>query len=137
MEKLCNFYGSKFHLSLILLEYIKRNNNENIVTYFEEGIDKEVGMICNKYSYSIDENTFSKTKNIYENKVKSNSTIIVEGSIKYINEIDQYIEAYIKKNNINNIKIINCFNYIKSKNISKILKKHDKILFTNEEKSVD
>lgn len=145
IKRVCNFYVSDIHLSVMLLPYISNeiNNNVNITTIFEE-LDKEnFTKVLNKLNIKNKEkilniNWFNKKTNeeiesILKNLDLSskNNTIIIEGSIKYINEINKKIHNYVKKDNTNNIKIVDCYNVEEvSSNMKEIVKKYDKVLNT-------
>ena len=50
-ERLCVFYSSNYHLSLILLEYLKNEENKkyNTITFLENGIDDEIKILRERY----------------------------------------------------------------------------------------
>ena len=143
VEKLCNFYASKYHLSMILLEYLKEKNqkNSNVYTFFQDEVEDEINVLINKYQYNIKnlkDIDFRVTKNIYnkELKIQKNNLFIVQGNLDYINETNNYILKNLSKNT--NAKIINCYNFMHQKLYMKdIIEKSDKILFTSGEKIID
>ena len=143
VEKLCNFYASKYHLSMILLEYLKEKNqkNSNVYTFFQDEVEDEINVLINKYQYNIKnlkDIVFRVTKNIYnkELKIQKNNLFIVQGNLDYINETNNYILKNLSKNT--NAKIINCYNFMYQKLYMKdIIEKSDKILFTSGEKIID
>ena len=51
MEKSCIFYASKYHLTLIILEYLKNKNTEKytVNTFLENEIENEVKILKEKY----------------------------------------------------------------------------------------
>lgn len=143
-ERLCVFYASNYHLSLILLEYLKNKGVEkyNTLTFLENGIDEQIKVIKERYNEKYNdinqEIKFNKNDQYKNKKIKDNTIIILEGKIEYIKKANEYIQKYIEKNNIKNIKIINCFNFEEQKlYMSKIIKKSDKILYTTGEKIID
>lgn len=143
-ERLCVFYASNYHLSLILLEYLKNKGVEkyNTLTFLENGIDEQIKVIKERYNEKYNdidqEIKFNKNDQYKNTKIKDNTIIIIEGKIEYIKKANEYIQKYIEKNNIKNIKIINCFNFEEQKlYMSKIIKKSDKILYTTGEKIID
>lgn len=143
IERLCNFYASKYHLSVILLEYLKMNNSKKskVITFMQDEIEDEMNVLIEKYKYNIDltkEINFKSTKNIYEKPIdiSKNAIFIVEGNLNYINEVNEYIIDSLDKHA--KAKIINCYNFMHQKLYMKdIINKSDKILFTTGEKIID
>lgn len=143
VERLCNFYASKYHLSMILLEYLKEENNKKmkVTTFFQDDIDDEINILVDKYKYNInniEEIDFKSTKNVYEKEIDlaKNNIFIVEGDLNYINDTNEYILDNLKK--MTNAKIINCYNFSHQKLYMKeIISKSNKILFTSGEKTID
>ena len=143
IEKLCNFYASKYHLSMILLEYLKEKNNRkmNVITFFQDEIEDEINVLVDKYKYNgdnIKNINFKVTENIYDkdiNKTKNN-IFIIEGNLDYINEANEYILENLPK--LTKAKIVNCYNFAHQKLYMKeLIEKSDKILFTSGEKIID
>lgn len=143
VEKLCNFYASKYHLSMILLEYLKEENNRKmkVTTFFQDDINDEINILVDKYKYNInniEEIDFKSTENVYEKEIdlEKNNIFIVEGNLNYINDANEYILDNLKR--MTNAKIINCYNFSHQKIYMKeIINKSDKILFTSGEKTID
>ena len=143
VEKLCNFYASKYHLSIILLEYLKEKKIKkyNVISFLQEELEDEINVLVQKYEYDkelkkgID---FRVTKDIYKKELKDlkNTVFIVQGNLQYIKEANEYILDSLE-NNIN-VKIINCYNFLHQKLYMRdIIAKSDKILFTTGEKIID
>ena len=143
IERLCNFYASKYHLSIILLEFLKgrKIKKSKIYTFMQDEIEEEINVLKDKYKYDKDitkDIDFKATKNIDDKIIEKNKNLvfIVEGDLKYINDANEYILNLVGKNT--NIKIINCYNFIYQKMFMKeIISKSDKILFTTGEKIID
>ncbi len=143
VEKLCNFYASKYHLSIILLEYLKEKKSKkySVVTFLQDEIEDELNVLRNKYKYDINltkDVDFKATKDIYRKEIDSskNTIFIVEGNLNYINEANEYIDSFLEKNS--NAKIVNCYNFSHQKQFMRdIIAKSDKILFTTGEKVID
>ena len=143
IEKICNFYASKYHLSIMLLEYLKERNLKKfkVETFLQNEIEDEINVLTEKYNYNIEETkqiNFKTTKNIYDKEIDKSKNIIfiVEGNLNYIQKANEYIQNSIKENA--NIKIINCFNFSHQKLYMKeIISKSDKILYTTGEKIID
>ena len=143
VEKLCNFYASKYHLSIVLLEYFKWKNSKKykVITFLQDELEDEVNILIKKYKYNIDETkdiNFKNTKDIYgkDFKKSKNMIFIVEGNMDYISSANEFILDTLEKNS--NVKIINCYNFAKQKNfMPDIIKESDKILYTTGEKIID
>ena len=144
VERLFNFYSSKFHLGLIILKYLQNKTKKiTVITFIEDGLYDEIKMLNEKYKFNINEEqelNFKETKDIYtkEIKPKSNIIIVVDGNQNYIDEVNEYINVSIKDFKFSNIKIINCFNFNNQKFVmNNTLKKYDKILYTTGESNID
>ena len=142
-ERLCNFYASKYHLSIILLEFLKgkKIKKSKIITFMQDEIEEEINILKDKYRYDVDiikDVDFKATKNIKDKKIENSKNLIfiVQGDLKYIKDANEYILDSVEKNN--NVKIINCYNFMYQKMfMSEIIKRSDKILFTTGEKIID
>ncbi len=142
IENLCNFYASKYHLSMILLEYLKRNHTKKtqIITFMQEDIKKEIEDLNVKYKYNIDLNktNFEVINDIYEIEpnITKDMIFIVQGNLHYMDEANEYINDLVGKKS--NVKIINCYDFEKQKKVMKeLINKNDKILYTTGEKVID
>ena len=69
VEKLCNFYASKYHLGLILLEYfnLKKIKKYKTITFIQDELEKEIELIKKHYCNidAIKDIDFKTTENIY------------------------------------------------------------------------
>ncbi len=143
VERLCNFYASKYHLSIILLEYLKEKKSKKykVITFLQDEIEDELKVLRKKYKYDVDlikDIDFKETKDIYAKEIKQskNTIFIVEGNLEYIEEANEYIFDFLEKNS--NAKIINCYNFMHQKQFMRdIISKSDKILYTTGEKVID
>ncbi len=142
IERLCSFYASKYHLCLILLEYLKEKCNKKIqvITFMQEDIKREMNELNKKYKFNIDMNkiSFEKTDNIYEKEPYKTKDIIfiVQGSLHFMEKANEYINDLIYKNAT--VKIINCYEFEKRKDImAELMSEADKILYTTGEKVID
>lgn len=143
IENLCDFYASKYHLSVILLEYLKNKNTKKtrVVTFLEDEIEDEIKALVGRYKYDrniIKEVDFNRTEKIIEKEIPNTKDIIfiIEGSMGYIREVREYISKTI--NEKSSVKIITCYNFETQRNfMSEELKRNDKILFTTGEKIID
>ena len=147
-EKLCIFYASKYHLSLVLLEYLKHNNIKkyNVVTFLENGINDEIEILKQRSNINLtNEINFENTKEIDINKFtikeiekKKNMIFIIAGKENYMQEVNEHINENINNELIKNVKIINCYDFeMQRKNMTEILKCNDKILYTTGEEKIE
>ena len=127
MENLVIYYANDNHLSIILSEYLKNKNKERcqIITFFQEGIEKEIRTIKEKTKNNmLDEINFRENvgsqnfKINVENKEKE-IIIIIRGNKEYTNKIYNQIMENNKIKEYNKIKIIKCFNIQKQENENK------------------
>ena len=146
IDNFCNFYASKYHLSVILMEYIKKINLNDtaVATFFEESIEDEVNEIKNKINnINIDIINFNKN-NLFKEKgssidnTKKNIVYIISGSNEYMKSVNDYIEGQLSiRENCNNATIINCYDFEQQvNNIDEILNNNNKILCTAEIRNV-
>lgn len=145
MENLVIYYANDNHLSIILSEYLKNKNKERcqIITFFQEGIEKEIRTIKEKTKNNmLDEINFRENvgsqnfKINVENKEKE-IIIIIRGNKEYTNKIYNQIMENNKIKEYNKIKIIKCFNIQKQENeIKENIKENKKIITTSGECNV-
>lgn len=145
MENLVIYYANDNHLSIILSEYLKNKNKERceIITFFQEGIEKEIRTIKEKTKNNmLDEINFRENvgsqnfKINVENKEKE-IIIIIRGNKEYTNKIYNQIMENNKIKEYNKIKIIKCFNIQKQENeIKENIKENKKIITTFGERNV-
>lgn len=136
IEKYCCFYVSNYHLEMILLPYIKKKiDKTNIVIFTEENLQDTVKILLNRINFKQNEKrqifSLHYWNNKKEEKIKELNnkeyTIIINGSLEYINKIN----AKINEMNIEKINIIDCYNINnKDLNISEIKQKYEKVLNT-------
>ena len=142
---MCIFYASKYHLSVVLLEYLKNKNTKKytVNTFLENEIKDEINILKQKYKiniYSANEINFENTIDIKNKKIDAseNMIFIIEGNYSYIKEANKYLKEKIENYEYENVKIINCFSFEDQKNfMEKILLENDKILYTTGEKVID
>mgnify|MGYP004529606011 CR=1 FL=1 len=152
IKRLCNFYVSDLHLSVMLLPYINKQINEDveITTIFEKLEKENFEAVLDKLNVKNKEkilniNWFNGNKDTYEkieNKIeediknKKNITIIIGGNKNYVFNNNKNIINYFNKKNIKDleIKVINCYNIDDvKKDIKLITKQYDGILNTSGE----
>ena len=146
IKKLCNFYVSDIHLSVMLLPYINKEIDEDVevTTIFEklkkENFEKILDKLNVKNKQKIlninwfnNKVTEEKIEEILNNKINKNkkNTIIIGGDKKIISIVNKKIEDYLENNKTCNIKIIDCYNVEEvSSEMKSIVKDYDGILNT-------
>lgn len=149
MTKVCGFYLNDWHLTTMLLPQINKlmNKNEKVQTIFENGIKNNIEEIISKMNLKpetvkqileINWNSnkickFSEIKKqIEENTIDGQTVnIIISGSDKYIEIVNEIIEKVEKTVKGKQITIINCYESTENREIDKILDKHDYVLNTS------
>lgn len=160
VKKVCGFYVSTVHLITMILPYIRQQvkENINIETFFQFNLKENANRILEKIILN-DENKKQvlninwkntkiekyykiekRLKNIIENNTQIK--ILVSGTKKYINEVNEILSKYINKysNKINNksITIINCYEVTEfDDNIREILDSHEHLLNTSGVHKID
>ena len=132
IDKACSFYVSDFHLEMILMPYINKkiNKRENIIITTEKDLKDTVEILISKVNIN-DENKkkilgLGWDKSDYT-PISDESNIIVIGTEKYINDINNKIE----NSNVNKVTIVNCYDFEEVKdNIVDIVESHDESLNT-------
>ena len=110
IEKLCCFYVSDFHLEMILLPYINKKIEENIIIKTERDLKDTVEILVSKMNLNREnkEKILSLGWNGKENKkIEDKSNVIIIGNKKYIEDINNQI----RQTNIKNVNIIDCYNF--------------------------
>ena len=148
IKKLCNFYVSDLHLSVMLLPYISKQINEDveITTIFEKLEKNDMKAILDKINVKnksniLNINWLENNEKIYKNteeaikkSIRDNKkvTIIVGGNQNYISKNNSNIMKILNENNTKeDVKIVNCYNVEEiGLNMKEIVKKYDGILNT-------
>lgn len=138
-KKYCCFYVSEFHLEMILLPYIKNNDEgKKFFICTEENLSESVKQVLERTNLNKEEqnlmlnlNWNSKNEDSIYNYNLDNYTIIVNGSEKYISNINEKL----KEINAKETTVIDCYN-INGQTIEKerIKRKCDDILNTQKYK---
>ena len=140
IENVCNFYASKYHLSVVLYEYLRKNTRKEIITFFEDGINEEMKMIESRAKHRIKNKiNFESNNDIQDTYIKpsKNLVFILKGSNLYLKEANSYIKEELKYMKNVKAKIINCYDFEQQRNFMKdIIKGSDKILYTTGEKVI-
>ena len=148
IKKICNFYVSDIHLSVMLLPYINNEINEDVevTTIFEKIKKDDFEEIINKLNIKNKKEILNiewLNYNNIEEKILNNTlinnskknTIIIGGNKNFISNINKKIIKYIENNcdNNNEIKIIHCYNVEEVSNDMKtITKNYNEVLNTME-----
>lgn len=151
MKKLCNFYVSDLHLSVMLLPYISKQVNEDveITTIFEKLKKENIEKILDKLNvknkneilninwFNSNQDTYEKIKNTIEKSIKDNKkiTIIIGGTQNYVlNNNNNIVNKLQEKYDMSNVKIIDCYNVEElNTDMKQIVRKYDGILNTSGE----
>ena len=140
IENVCNFYASKYHLSVVLYEYLRKNTRKEVITFFEDGINEEIKMIETRAKHKLKNKVNFASNNDIQNtyiKPSKNLVFILKGSNLYLKEANSYIKEELKYMKNVKAKIINCYDFEQQRNFMKdIIKGSDKILYTTGEKVI-
>lgn len=152
LKKLCSFYVSDIHFGTMILPYISKKLEEknSVHTIFEKDMYKNMNEIISKLNLNkeikeemknIDWNKKTDKndiKNCINNINDSSEVVLVMGNKKYISKTNKKLEKQIKKENLEKVTIINCYNVdVFNKNMEDILKTHDGILNTSGERKIE
>ena len=110
IEKLCCFYVSDFHLEMILLPYINKKIDENIIIKTEKELRDTVEILISKMNLSKENK--DKILNLGWNrkeykKIEDKSNVIIIGNKEYIDDIN----FQIKEKNIKNVTVVDCYEF--------------------------
>lgn len=151
IKKLCNFYVSDLHLSVMLLPYLNKQLSEDveITTIFEKLGKENLEIILDKLNIKNKKeilninwlnsciDTCQRIENTVEKSIEKNKqvTIIIGGDKKYILETNNKIMKIIgNSTSMSNIKIVNCYNIEEvGSEMESIVKEYDGILKTSGE----
>ena len=153
IKKICNFYMSDWHFTVMLLPYINKeiNMKTQIFTIIENDITQKVKTLVDKLNLKNKDQILKiNWKNadinniIYqlENKLKNNDNniVIINGTNNYIKEVNKKLEEVIYNDKFlqKNIKIIDCYDFEENKEkINKIIEKYDSMVNTSGEIKVE
>ena len=153
IKKMCTFYMSDWHFTVMLLPYINKeiNMKTQIFTIFENDITQKVKTLVDKLNLKNKDQILKiNWKNadinniIYqlENKLKNNDNniVIINGTNNYIKEVNKKLEEVIYNDKFlqKNIKIIDCYDFEENKEkINTIIGKYDSMVNTSGEIKVE
>lgn len=142
IEKVCCFYASDWHLTVMLLPYINKNIDEKNKIYmkFEHSIEDKMKILLGKLQIKNEKNirNIDWNGNFGEEEVCENKKVfIISGSEEYIKEKNDLIEQYYC-NSDDRVKIINCYNVSEEKNLNNIIQnnKYQNVLNTKGESKI-
>lgn len=143
IQKLCCFYASDWHLTVMLLPYISKKINEDSSIYMkcENDIKQKLEILLNKLSVKNEKRIMSMSWNntVNEDETDSKEKIyIISGSEEFIENKNKEIEEYYQ-NKDENIKIINCYEVNENCRLKDIIEEngYTKILNTKGEEFIE
>ena len=143
IHKLCCFYASDWHLTVMLLPYINSKIEENSSIYMkcENDIEEKMTVLLNKLDIKNKRNIMNINWNnkVQEDNNDDNEKIyIVSGKNSYIQKTNKIIENYYENKDVP-VKIINCYEVTEEKNLKEIIKEngYTQILNTRGESNID
>ena len=131
IEKLCCFYVSDFHLEMILLPYINKKIEENIIIETEKNLEDTVKILISKMN--LNEQDKNKILNLGWNskedkKIEDKSNVIIIGNKKYIEDVN----SKIKQADIKDVTVIDCYDFEETKDdMDNIVNNYSQNLNTN------
>lgn len=118
IKKMCNFYVSDLHLSVVLLPYLSKQIDEDveITTIFEKNEKKNIELVLDKLNaknkkeimninwFNSSDNNCSDIEKTIDSGIKNNKniSIIIGGSKEYIMQNNEKIYTHLKQICINN-----------------------------------
>lgn len=160
IKRVCGFNISSIHFSMMILPYINKEieKEKSIITILEGNLEKNIKQVLSKITINNEskekilninwKDTDIRKSNIERNlrirltEEKNNLDIIVYGSEKYIDSVNDIINKFIDKNGKilegKNIKIVDCYTVNDfNENIREILDNHDVMFNTSGEHSIE
>ena len=135
-KRYCCFYVSEFHLEMILLPYIRKNiNNSKIIIFTQENLVDTIKILLDRINFTLEEKNKILDLHYWDNKKieeilpkkEDEYIFIINGNVKYIEEINKKIESF----DLKKVSIVDCYNAEKI-NLKDINKKYDYKLNTEE-----
>ena len=116
------------------------DNNKNVKIFSQNDLEKTVNTLVSKINLKDDRKEeilnldWSKKDNLDSvETIDENSVVFIKGEEDYINRVNQKL----KENNLDNIKVINCYEIDEVKDhVDNIMEKYDRILNTEGEKQI-
>lgn len=134
MDRICNLYIDKMHLSVTLFEYIKKEITEGtkIIVVSQDDIRKDIKSIKKKFQ---ERKVCSKIDYLNEISQKAlekldNVSVIIQGDADFVAKTERLFSEMVTTNDIK-INIVSCYNVMENIDVTKVVNKYDKILSTN------
>jgi len=160
VKKVCSFYVSNMHFATMILPWTNKKNEEKtkIITFFENNFTTNIELVLSRLIITEErkkellninwKNTiiekYLNIEKILKNSIGKNMKciLIINGTEKYINTANEFIDKYIEKNSKKieqkDIKIMNFYEVgTFNENIKEILDKHQLIFNTSGEQKIE
>lgn len=139
MIKACNFYVSEWHLFAALLPYVRDElkQKNKVMVISQDKLEKGMKHLVNKLNLKfenekgLDDVKWLSEEFVLELKEEEEPvTIVIQGTIEFVKEINMYIEQKISPL-YTNLKVINCYEvYNTNTMLYNILDEHDYVFNT-------
>lgn len=154
VTKVCSFYVNDWHLTTMILPYIKRTKEDSeVLTILENGIKDKVEELISKMNLNpITQNKILSTNwtgnplckysdiklqiESIPNDIKQ-INVIISGTKQYIEIANKNIQKAIESVKGKRVTIINCYETTNYKEINEILDKHDFVMNTSGIKNIE
>ena len=129
IQKLCCFYVSDWHLTVMLLPYINSKIEENSSIYMrcENNIENNMKILLEKLKIKnkskIMNLNWNNNRLAEETEDPKDKIYIVSGTRAYIKNTNELIQQYYKGKDTN-VKIINCYEISKDNNFNDIVEEN-------------
>lgn len=134
MDRICNLYIDKTHLSVTLFEYIKKEITQGtkIIVVSQDDIRKDIKSIKKKFR---ERKVCSKIDYLNEVNKKAlekldNVSVIIQGDADFVAKTERLFSEMFTNNDIK-VNIVSCYNVMENIDVNKVVDKYDKILSTN------
>lgn len=141
VQKMCCFYASDWHLTVMLLPYINKMQKNSIYIKCENSIKEKLVFLLKKVEVKNKDRILkiicnNAVKEDWDNEENNEKIFIVSGNDDYIAETNKHIEDFFQNKQIN-IKIINCYEVNEDINLLKIIKDNDYKKMINTKGEID
>lgn len=143
VQKICCFYASDWHLTVMLLPYISNKIEQKSSIYMrcENNIEEKMNILLDKLELKNKNDILKINWNnlVAEDENNENEKVyIVSGSIDYIKNTNENIEQYYVDKE-ENVKIINCYEVNEKSDLVGIINenKYTQILNTSGECNIE
>lgn len=153
VKKICNFYMSDWHFTVMLLPYINKeiNNKTKVIAILEKDMTDKVETLVDKLNIKNKDDILKinwKNSDIncfvmelkHDLKYYKDNLLIINGTNNYIKEVNNKIDEELSKDVLiqKKIKILDCYDFDSNKdNMSNIIKEYDGMLNTSGEIKVE